>query len=175
MKDKFLIFYGNPCSSALSDPEIQSFEDTRRHRVVACPYALNPSRCPPPRIGCVRLEGVWMARRVVHCYTEISQRTLLLERELFRLEGPLPGDVVEAYVDPERGFRGITDPEEVVQRVWEHARAVLDPKPGERVGRLGASFGAGRERRAPWCTTPCKNGLHSSDVTYLRPTANGSS
>lgn len=106
-----------------------------------------------------------MARRVVHCYAEVSQRTLLLERELFRLQGPLPGNVVRAYIDPERDSRRITEPEEVVQRVWEHARAVLDLKPGERVGRLETSFGAARERRAPWCTTPCKNRLHSRDAT----------
>jgi hypothetical protein len=133
MKDKLFIFYGNPCSTALAHPEIQSFDDAERHPVVECPYAADPSRCSPPRFGCVRVAGARMARAAIHFHTETSERTLALRRDLFRLEGPLVGTAVEAYIDPDRGFKHITEPEEVVQRVWEHARAVLGLKPGERV------------------------------------------
>ena len=39
MKDKCFIYYGNPCSNCLSDPEVKSFEDAMRQAVVECPYA----------------------------------------------------------------------------------------------------------------------------------------
>ena len=50
--------------------------------------------------------------------------------------------------DPERGFRRITEPEEVVQRVWEHARAALDLKPGECVRDTDRPVDAAGDRRA---------------------------
>lgn len=64
MKDNFLIVYANPCSSALSDPDIQTFEDTKRHPVVEWPYAADLAKCSPPRFGCVRVEGghAWPGR-----------------------------------------------------------------------------------------------------------------
>jgi hypothetical protein len=133
MKDKCFIYYGNPCSSCLSDPEVKSFEDAMRQAVVECPYAADRAQCSPPRFACIRVAGARMARAVIQFYTEASEETLALDREFFRRRGPLPGQGVEAYVDPERGFQRITDPEQAVQRVWEHARAVLGLQPGEHV------------------------------------------
>lgn len=133
MKDKCFILHGNPGSSALSDPEIQSFEDAKRHAIVDCSYAADPAKCSPPCFACVRVAGARMARAVIQFQPEASEATLALERDRFRSRGALPPEDIMAYVDPERGFQRITDPEQVVQRVWEHARAVLDLKPGERV------------------------------------------
>ena len=133
MKDKCFIYYGNPCSNCLSDPEVRSFEDAMRQAVVECPYAADRAQCCPPRFACIRVAGARMARAVIQFYTEASEETLALDREFLRRRGPLPGQEVEAYVDPERGFQRITDPEQVVQRVWEHARAVLGLQPGEHV------------------------------------------
>lgn len=135
MKDKCFILHGNPGISALSDPEIQSFEDAERRDVVECSYAADPAKCSPPCFACVRVAGAKMARAVIRLYPEASETTLAMEREHFRRRGALPPKDVVAYVDPERGFERITDPEQVVQRVWEHARAVLDLKPGDRVPR----------------------------------------
>jgi hypothetical protein len=133
MKDKCFIYYGNPCSACLSDPEVKSFEDAMRQVAVECPYAADRTQCSPPRFACVRVAGARMARAVIQFYTEASEETLALDREFFRRRGPLPGQGVEAYIDPERGFQRITDPEQAVQRVWEHARAVLGLQPGEHV------------------------------------------
>ena len=133
MKEKCFIYYGNPCSSCLSDPEVKSFEDAMRQAVVQCPYAADTAQCFAPRFACIRVAGARMARAVIQFYTEASEETLALDREFFRRRGPLPGHGVEAYVDPERGFQRITDPEQAVQRVWEHARAVLGLQPGEHV------------------------------------------
>lgn len=135
MKDKCFILHGSPATSALSDPQIQDFEDAKRRAVNECPYAGDPSRCSPPCFGCVRVAGARMARSVIELYPEASETSLALERDFFRRRGALPPEAVIAYVDPEQGFRRITDPAEVVQRVWEHARAVLNLKPGERVPR----------------------------------------
>lgn len=135
MKDKCFIYYGNPCSSCLSDPEVPDFEAAKQQRVVECPYATDRERCGPPRFGCVRVAGARMARAVIQFYTEASEDTLALDRDFFRRRAPLPPKAVEAYVDPDHGFRRITDPEEVVQLVAEHARAVLGLEPGERVRR----------------------------------------
>jgi hypothetical protein len=77
-----------------------------------------------------------MARCVLQFYTQASEETLALDREFFRRRGPLPPKDVKAYIDTaEHGYRRITDPELVVQRVWEFARAALDLKEGERVLR----------------------------------------
>lgn len=132
MKDETLIFHGNPCGSWLSDPETQSFEDAVRQSHFTCPYVQNRAECSPPRFACIRVAGAEMARRVMQIYAEVSERTLALDRDFFRLRGALPPVAVEAYVDPERGFVRITEPEQVIRRVWEHARAVLDLQPGER-------------------------------------------
>jgi len=133
MKDKCFIYYGNPCSSCLPDPEVRTFEDAMRQAIVECPYAADRAQCSPPRFACVRVAGARMARAVIQFYTEASEETLALDREFFRRRGPLPGQGVEAYIDPEGGFQRITDPGQAVQRVWEHARAVLDLQPGEHV------------------------------------------
>jgi hypothetical protein len=82
------------------------------------------------------VAGAAMARYVIQFYSEATEETLAMEREEFRRRAPLPPEQVEAYVDTsERGYQRIADPELVVQRVWEYARAVLDLKPGERVFR----------------------------------------
>ena len=133
MKDKCFVYYGNPCSNCLSDPEVRSFEDAMRQAAVECPYAADRAQCSPPRLACIRVAGARMARAVIQFYTEASEETLALDREFFRRRGPLPGQGLEAYVDPERGFQRITDPEQVVERVREHARAVLGLQPGEHV------------------------------------------
>ena len=91
MKDRCFIYYGNPCTACLADPEVRSFEDAQRR-------------------------------------------------------GPLPPKDVEAYIDTaEYGHRRITDPNVVVQRVWEYARRVLDLKNGERVLRAVGRFVRPRE------------------------------
>lgn len=137
MKDRCFILHGNPATSALSDPQIQNFEDAKCQPVTECPYVHDPSRCSPPCFGCVRVAGARMTRTVIELYPEVSEVTLTLERDFFRRRGALPPKAVTAYVDPDRGFERITDPDRVVQRVWEYARAVLDLKPGERVARRG--------------------------------------
>ena len=135
MKDRCFIIHGNPATSALADPQIQNFEDAKRHAVTECPYARDPTRCSPPSFGCVRVAGARMARSVIELHPEASEAALALERDFFRRRGALPPKALTAYVDPDRGFQRITDVDQVVQRVWEHARAVLDLKPGERVAR----------------------------------------
>jgi hypothetical protein len=48
---------------------------------------------------------------------------------------------VEAYIDTaEYSYRRITDPDLVVQRVSEYARAALDLEEGERVARVPGRF-----------------------------------
>lgn len=136
MKDKCFIYYGNPCTICLADPAIQSFEDVESRGRKPCQFYPERQECSPPRFGCVQVAGVAMARYVIQFYSEATEETLAMECEEFRRRAPLPPGQVEAYVDtPEHGYRRITDPELVVQRVWEYARAVLDLKPGERVFR----------------------------------------
>jgi hypothetical protein len=133
VKDKCFIYYGNPCSSCLADPEVKTFEEAMRQAIVECPYAAEHAQCSPPRFACIRVAGARMARAVIQFYTEASEETLALDREFFRRRGPLPGQVVEAYIDPDHGFQRVTDPALVVQRVWEHAHAVLGLESGEHV------------------------------------------
>ena len=135
MKDKCFIYYGNPCVICLADPALQNFEDAEKREERPCEHYPERRECSPPSFGCVALAGAAMARYVIQFYSEATDDTLAMEREEFRRRAPLPPQV-EAYVDPsERGYQRITDPEQVVQRVWEYARAVLDLKPGERVFR----------------------------------------
>ena len=136
MKDKCFIYYGNPCVICLADPAIQSFEDAERSTGKPCDFYPERSECSPSSFGCVQVAGAAMARYVVQFYSEATEETLAMEREEFRRRAPLPPEQVEAYVDTgEHGHQRIVDPEQVVQRVWEYARAVLDLKPGERVFR----------------------------------------
>jgi hypothetical protein len=136
MKDKAFIFYGNPCTSCLADPEVQSFEDAKKGGGTRCPFYREGRGCSSSSCGCVQLAGVKMARYVLQFYSEASEEALAMEREQFRRRAPLPPKRVEAYIDtPEYNYRRITDPDLVVQRVWEYARAVLDIKPGERMFR----------------------------------------
>jgi len=78
---------------------------------------------------------------VLQFYTQASEETLALDREFFRRRGPLPPKDVEAYIDTaEYGYRRIYDPNLVVERVWEYARAALDLKEGEQVLRAPGRF-----------------------------------
>lgn len=136
MKDKAFIFYGNPCTICLADPEVQDFEDAKRLGRTPCPFYREGRGCSSSSCGCVQLAGVKMARYVLQFYSEASEEALAMEREQFRHRAPLPPKRVEAYIDtPEYNYRRITDPDLVVQRVWEYARSVLDIKPGERLFR----------------------------------------
>jgi len=136
MKDKCFIYYGNPCVICLADPAVQSFEDAERRGGKPCEFYPERRECSPPSFGCVALAGTAMARYVIQFYSEATEETLAMEREEFRRRAPLPPGQVEAYIGPsEQSGQRITDPEQVVRRVWEYARAVLDLKPGERVFR----------------------------------------
>jgi hypothetical protein len=136
MKDKAFIFYGNPCTICLADPQVQSFEDAKKTGWTPCPFYREGRGCSSSSYGCVQLAGVKMARYVLQFYSEASDEALELEKQQFQRRAPLPPKRVEAYIDtPDYSYRRITDPDVVVQRVWEHARAVLDLKPGERVFR----------------------------------------
>jgi hypothetical protein len=136
MKDKCFIYYGNPCVICLADPAIQTFEDAEKRAGRPCDFYPERHECSPPSFGCVALAGAAMARYVIQFYSEATEETLAMERDEFRRRAPLPPEQVQAYIDiSERGHERITDPELVVQRVWEYARSVLDLKPGERVFR----------------------------------------
>ena len=135
MKDKCFIYYGNPCVICLADPAVQSFEDAEKGGGKHCQFYPERRECSPPSFGCVHLAGAAMARYVIQFYSEATEDTLAMEREEFRRRAPLPPGQVEAYIDPAEQGQRITDPEQVVRRVWEYARAVLDLKPGERVFR----------------------------------------
>ena len=141
MKDKCFIYYGNPCTVCLTDAGIQTFEDAQRRGPRPCPFLNEGEKCSPPRFGCVAVAGARMARCVLQFYTQASEETLALDREFFRRRGPLPPNDVEAYIDTaEYGYRRIYDPNLVVERVWEYARAVLDLEEAERVRRVPGRF-----------------------------------
>lgn len=136
MKDRFVIHNGSPCVIRLADATIQAFEDAQASGLRACPFYPERRDCSPPDVACVHLAGAAMARYVLQFYSEASDETLAMEREEFRQRAPLPPDKVEVYVEPQdHELQRITDPEQVVQHVWEYARAVLDLKPGERISR----------------------------------------
>jgi hypothetical protein len=141
MKDKCFIYYGDPCTARLTDPEVRTFEDAQRRGPKPCPFLDEPEKCSAPRFGCVAVAGARMARCVLQFYTQASEETLTLDREFFRRRGPLPPKDVEAYIDTaEYGYRRIYAPEIVVQRVWEYARALLNLEEGERVPRVPGRF-----------------------------------
>lgn len=136
MKDKALIYQGDPCTMCLDDPGVQTLEDIQTRGARYCRYYSHPEECSPPSYGCIQVAGLKMARYVLLFYAEASEKTLALEASQFAERAPLPADQVEAYVDtPEHDYRRITDPDLVVQRVREYAQAVLDLKPGERIFR----------------------------------------
>ncbi len=136
MKDKRLIYYGDPCVMAMANPAIQSLGDLPAGEKTQCSHHTDRSECHNPRFGWVQVAGAKMARYVVEFYIEATEKTLAMEKEYFRQRAPLPPNKLEAYIDiPERNFQHITDPEISAQRVWEYARAVLDLKPGEEIFR----------------------------------------
>ena len=136
MKDKAFIFYGNPCTICLADREVQNFEDAKKRGWTPCPFYREGRDCSSSSYGCVQVAGIKMARYVLQFYSEASEEALAMEKDQFRRRAPLPPKRVETYIDtPEYNYRRITDPDLVVQRVWEYARAVLDLKPGERIFR----------------------------------------
>ena len=136
MKEKLLIFQGDPCLMCLDDPSIQTVTDAQAHGQIRCKYYSDQHSCSPPRFGCVRMAGLRVARRVLQDYREATELNLAMQIERFGRTEPLPPDQVEAYVDsPDYGFRYITDPGLVLQQVADYAHKVLDLKPGERVSR----------------------------------------
>lgn len=136
MKEKRLIYQGDPCTMQLTNPEIQTLEDVRAHGPCLCRYYSDRKLCSAPRFGCVQAAGLKVARYVLQFYSEATEQTLLMEVQEFRRRAPLPPDGVVAYIDTsEWGYRRITDPEFVVLRVADYARRVLDLKPGEVIFR----------------------------------------
>ncbi len=136
MKEKLLIYQGDPCNMALDDPAVQTVIDAQAKGQKRCKYYFERELCMPPRFVCVRMAGLKLAQHVLKFYSEATEETLAMEIEEFRKGGPMPPKWVEAYVDiPEYGSRKITDPEIVVQRVADYARKVLDLKPGEKIVR----------------------------------------
>jgi hypothetical protein len=136
MKEKRLIYQGDPCSMHLTNPEIQNLDDVRAHGPNLCRYYSDRVLCSPPRFGCVQAAGLKVARYVLEFYSEATEQTLLMEVEEFRRRALLPPDSAIAYIDtPEWGYRRITDPEIIVERVTDYARRVLDLKPGEVIFR----------------------------------------
>ncbi|MBI2166116.1 MAG: hypothetical protein HYU29_06920 [Chloroflexi bacterium] len=136
MKEKMLVYQGDPCTMRLDDPEIQTVEDVRARGIELCPFYADRRQCSLPRYGCVRVAGLKVARYVLLFYAEAAERTLAMEIEEFRQRAPLPPTQVEAYVDtPQYHYRHVADPKLVVQRVGDYARAVLDLQPGERIFR----------------------------------------
>ena len=136
MKEKLLIYQGDPCLMCLDDPAIQTVSDSRAHGQTRCKFFSDRKTCSPPRFGCIMLAGLRVARSVLQFYKEATEQNLAIEIEQFFRKGSLPPEQVEAYVDtPDYGNRYVTDPGVVVQRVADYARKVLDLKPGERVPR----------------------------------------
>lgn len=136
MKEKLLIYQGDPCLMCLDDPSIQTVSDSRAHGHIRCKYFSDRKSCSPPRFGCIKLAGLRVARSVLDFYDAATEKNLGLEIEQFFHKGPLPPEQMEAYVDtPDYGCQHITDPGLVAQRVADYARKVLDLKPGERVPR----------------------------------------
>lgn len=165
MKDKCFIYYGNPCTACLTAPDVRSFEEAQRHGPRPCPLLEEREKCSPPRFGCVAVAGARMARCVLQFYTQASEGTLALDRDFFRRRGPLPPKDVEAYIDTaEYGYRRITDPNAVVQRVWEYARAVLDLKSGEQVPRAPGRFAPPGEEVPAILQRESGNGRPKSEV-----------
>ncbi len=136
MKEKLLIYQGDPCDIPLDDPAVQTVTDAQAKGQKRCRFYFARELCSPPRFCCVRMAGLKLAQHVLNFYSEATEKTLAMEIEEFRRAGPIPPKWVEAYIDsPEYGSRKITDPEIVVQRVADYARKVLDLKPGEKIVR----------------------------------------
>jgi len=136
MKEKLLIYQGDPCLMDLDDPSIQTVTDVRGRGQIRCKYLSDRKLCSPPRFGCIKKAGLRVARRVLDFYNEANERNLTIEIEQFFRKGSLPPEEIEAYVDTsDYGNRYVQDPGVVVQRVADYARKVLDLKPGERVPR----------------------------------------
>jgi len=136
VKEKLLIYQGDPCLMALDDPAVQTVEEAQARGQTQCKFYSDRRSCSPPRFGCIKLAGFKVARNVLQIYGEASEQNLTIELEHFSQTGPLPPEQLEAYMDTvDYGCRHITDPGLVFQRVAEYARKVLDLKPGERVLR----------------------------------------
>ncbi len=136
MKEKLLIYQGEPCNMGLVEPAVQTVTDAQARGQERCKYYYERELCSPPRFCCVRMAGLKLAQHVLNFYSEATEETLAMEIEEFRKGGPMPPKWVEAYIDtPEYGSRKITEPEIVVQRVADYARKVLDLKPGEKIVR----------------------------------------
>ncbi len=136
MKDRFVISHDSPCVIRVGDPSVQSFEAAQVSGLKPCPFYPERRDCSPPDVACVHLAGAAMARYVLQFYDEASEEALATEREEFRQRAPLPPDKVKAYVEPQdHDLQRIEEPDQVVQHVYDYARAVLALKPGERISR----------------------------------------
>ena len=136
MKEKLLIYQGDPCDIPLDDPTVQTVTDAQAKGQKRCKFYFYRELCSPPRFYCVRMVGLKLAQHVLNFYSEVTEETLAMEIEEFRRGEPMSLKVVKAYIDtPEYGSRKITEPEIVVQRVADYARKVLDLKPGEKIVR----------------------------------------
>ena len=138
MKERRLISEGDPCTTRLDDPGIQSMSDAQKQGPTPCRYYETREDCSPPKSGCVQLSGQKVARYVLEYYAEATEETLAAEVEEFRKRAPLPPDAVEAYLDtPDQDHKRLTDPDLIVKKVAEYARKVLDLKAGEKPLRSG--------------------------------------
>ena len=136
MKEKLLIYQGDPCNMALDEPVVQTVTDAQARGQERCKYYYERELCSPPRFICVRMAGLKLAQHFLKFHSEATEETLAMEIEEFRKGGPMPPKGIEAYIDtPEYESRKITDRELVVQRVADYARKVLDLKPGEKILR----------------------------------------
>lgn len=146
MKDKRVIYHGSPCVVPLTSRTIRTWDDLVGAKAVPCQFHGKQAECSPPRFGCVQMAGVKVARYVVEFYSEPSEEALELEMKEFRRYAPLPPDRAEAYVDG-RGaeYLRLTDPEEIVARVRDCARTLLNLEGGKRTS--GEILGAVAQRK----------------------------
>lgn len=136
MRDKRVIYHGSPCLAPLTSPAIRTWDDLVGSKPEPCQFHGSEAGCSPPRYGCVPMAGQKVARYVLEFYAEASDETLDMEIEQFRQYAPLPPDRAEAYIDGrESGYSQLKSREQVVRRVREYARSLLNLQPGERMFR----------------------------------------
>ena len=99
MKDRTLIYQGDPCTMCLDDPEIQTIEDVREAGARYCQHYSDRRGCSPPSYGCVQVAGLKVARYALLLYSEASEKTLAMEVAQFQERAPLPPEQVVAYID----------------------------------------------------------------------------
>ncbi len=97
MKEKLLIYQGDPCLMCLDDPAIQTVSDAQAQGQIRCKFFSDRKSCSPPRFGCIKLAGLRVARNVLEFYDTATEKNLGLEIEQFSRKGPQddkrPGEV----------------------------------------------------------------------------------